>query len=106
MRATRRFAGFSFVTRLVAASAFTALALTACGGGGYGGGMSGGMTCGGAYGGACPNPSVALTAPAAGATVSGTVVLMATASAAAMSGLTVMRVDFFVDAIGGGMATT
>jgi|SRR5579863_583501 len=95
MRANHQACGHSFLIRFIAASAFLAIALTACGGG-YGGG--GGMnSCGGAYGGACPNPTVALTAPASGMTVSGTVALTATASAAAMSGLTVMRVDFFVD---------
>ena len=105
MRATGRFASFSFITRLIAASAFTAQALTACGGGGYGG-MSGGMTCGGAYGGACPNPTVALTAPASGATVNGTVALTATAAAATMDGVMVSRVDFFVDATVVGTAST
>jgi hypothetical protein len=98
MRANRTCGRFSFITRLVAASAFIALALTACGGG-YGGGMgaAAGVTCGGSYA-PCPAPAVSLTAPASGATVNGTgVALTATAGAATMDGVTVMRVDFFVD---------
>ncbi len=96
MRANHQTSGHSLLIRFFAASAFLAIALTACGGG-YGGMGMNGSSCGGAYGGTCPNPTVALTVPASGATVSGTVALTATASAAAMSGLTVMRVDFFVD---------
>ena len=99
MRANHRACGQdSFLVRFITASAFLAIALTACGGGGGyggGGGMNGSL-CGGTYG-ACPNPTVALTAPASGATVNGSVALTATASAATMFGLTVTRVDFFVD---------
>jgi CHRD domain/Bacterial Ig domain len=107
MRATGRFASFSFITRLIAASALTALALTACGGGyGGGSGAAAGVTCGGTYA-PCPAPTVALTAPAANATVSGTsVALTATATAATMDGVTVARVDFFVDATMVGTAAT
>src|ERR1017187_7054321 len=105
MRADRTCGRFSFITRLVAASAFTALALAACGG--YGGGMgaAAGVTCGGAYA-QCPAPTVSLTAPAANATVSGTVALTATAVAATMNGVTVTRVDFFVDGTMVGTVTT
>jgi hypothetical protein len=104
MRANHQTCGHSFLIRFIAASAFLAIALTACGGG-YGGGGMNGSSCGGAYGGACPNPTVALKAPASGMTVSGTVALTATASAAAMSGLTIMRVDFFVDGAPAGTAS-
>src|SRR5579863_1401229 len=97
MRANRTYGRFCFITRLAAASAFAALALTACGGGyGGGGGAGSGITCGGAYA-PCPAPTVSLTAPASGATVSGTVALTATATAATMDGVMVTRVDFFVD---------
>jgi hypothetical protein len=106
MRADRTCGSFSFITRLVAASALTALALTACGGGyGGGGGGGGGATCGGSYA-PCPLPTISLTAPAANATVSGTVALTATAAAAAMDGVTVARVDFFVDGTMVGTAST
>lgn len=84
------------------------LILTSCGGGGYGGGGGGmGTTpCGGAYS-ACPLPTIALTAPAAGATVSGTAVMLtATASASTANGLTVRRVDFMIDGTIVGTATT
>ncbi len=100
MRATDTCGRFSFITRLVAASAFMALVLTACGGGGYGGGGGGGgggNLCGGAYV-MCPLPMVGLTAPAAAATVSGTVALTATASGSATYSITVTRVDFYVGA--------
>lgn len=106
MRANRTCGPFSFITRLVAASALTALALTACGGGyGGGGGAASGVTCGGVYS-ACPMPTISLTAPASGATVSGTVALTASAVAATMDGVTVTRVDFFVDGTMVGTATT
>jgi len=79
------------------------LILTSCGGGyGSGGGGMGTTPCGGAYS-ACPLPTIALTAPASGATVSGTVMLTATAAASTMNGLTVTRVDFMID---GGMVGT
>jgi hypothetical protein len=85
------------------------LILNSCGGGygsGGGGGM-GGITCGGGYGNPCPLPTVALTAPAAGATVSGTAVMLtATASAATANGVTVTRVDFMIDGTIVGTATT
>lgn len=82
------------------------LILTSCGGGGYGGGGMGTTPCGGAYS-ACPLPTIALTAPASGATVSGTAVMLtATASASTMNGLTVTRVDFMIDGTIVGTATT
>ena len=85
------------------AAAAVPLILGSCGGGYGGGGSGGGGGCGGAYGNACP--TVSLTAPMAGATVSGTAVtLSATASAA--SGLTVSRVDFMIDGTTVGMANT
>jgi hypothetical protein len=82
------------------------LILTSCGGGyGGGGGGMGTTPCGGSYS-ACPLPTVALTAPAAGATVSMTVTLTATAAASTMNGLTVTRVDFMIDGTIVGTATT
>ena len=107
MSATGRFASLTLRARLVAASALTALALTACGGGyGSSSGAAAGVTCGGTYA-PCPAPTVALTAPAANATVSGTsVALTATAAAATMDGVMVARVDFFVDATMVGTAST
>ena len=84
------------------------LILTSCGGG-YGSGGGGGMgptPCGGAYS-ACPPPTIALTAPAPGATVNGTAVMLtATASAATANGLTVTRVDFMIDGTIVGTAMT
>jgi hypothetical protein len=84
------------------------LILTSCGGGyssGGGGGM-GATPCGGAYS-PCPLPTIALTAPASGATVSGTAVMLtATAAASTMNGLTVRRVDFMIDGTIVGTATT
>ena len=84
------------LTRLlmILAGAFMATAITACGGGYGGGGGGGGGGCGGAYGG-IPCPTVALTAPAANAAVSGTVAV--TASAAAAMGYTIASVQFFLD---------
>jgi len=85
------------LTRLlmILAGAFMATAITACGGGyGGGGGGGGGGGCGGAYGG-IPCPTVALTAPAANAAVSGTVAV--TANAAAAMGYTIASVQFFLD---------
>jgi len=60
--------------------------------------------CGGAYA-ACPPPTITLTAPAAGATVSGMVRLSATASASSAYGLTVSSVEFLIDATSVGTAT-
>ena len=98
MRHLLRFNKLPTVT-LWAAGTLSAL-LSACGGG-YGGGGSmgggGGTTpCGGIYA-PCPAPTVALSAPAANATVSGSVALTATATASAANGLTVARVDFMID---------
>lgn len=86
------------------------LLLDACGGYGGsssngGGGGSGTTPCGGSYV-ACPPPTVTLTAPAAGATVSGTVTLTATASASATYGLTITQVEFMVDGTSVGTAMT
>lgn len=96
-------------TLMTFAGALMATALTACGGGygsGSGGGGGGGGTCGGAYQPMCPPPTVALTAPAAGATVSGMVALTATATASATYSLTIASVQFFVDGTTSlGMAT-
>ena len=84
------------------------LILTSCGGG-YSSGGGGGMgttPCGGAYS-ACPLPTIALTAPAPGATVSGTAVMLtATASASTANGLTVTRVEFMIDGTIVGTAST
>ncbi len=94
----------SILRRLVAGA--LPLLLTSCGGG-YGGGSSGGsMSCGGAYGNPCPPPTITLTAPAPGATVSGTVALTATAAASTANGLSVSRVDFMIDGTIVGTATT
>jgi len=95
----------SIFTRLVAGA--LPLILTSCGGGyGSGGGAMGTTPCGGAYS-ACPPPTIALTAPASGATVSGTAVMLtATAAASTMNGLTVTRVDFMIDGPIVGTATT
>jgi len=95
----------SIFTRLLAGA--LPLILTSCGGG-YSSGGGGGMgttPCGGAYS-ACPLPTIALTAPASGATVSGTVMLTATASASTANGLTVTRVDFMIDGAIVGTANT
>ncbi len=94
------------ILTLLAAGALP-LILTSCGGG-YGSGGGGGMgttPCGGVYS-ACPLPTVALTAPAPGATVSMTVMLTATAAASTMNGLTVTRVDFMIDGTVVGTAMT
>jgi CHRD domain/Bacterial Ig domain len=83
----------------LAAAALPLIVLSSCGG--YGGssysGGGGGATCGGAYGTPCPAPTVMLTAPSAGATVSKMVTLSATASAASSYNVTVNHVDFMVD---------
>jgi hypothetical protein len=63
------------------------------------------QTCGGIYA-ACPAPTITLTAPAAGATVSGMVTVSATASAASMFGLTVSSVEFIVDTTSVGTSMT
>ena len=89
----------TFLTRFALAGASTALLLSACGG--YGGGNnymapSNGVTCGGgAYSSPCPAPTVAVTAPAADATVSGKSVTLS-ASASATDGLKISSVEFFV----------
>ena len=83
--------------------------LTGCGGGGYGGGgggSGGSMTCGSGYSNACPPPTVTLTAPASGATVSSTVPLTATASASSTYGLTVTSVEFLIDGMAVGTVTS
>jgi hypothetical protein len=86
-----------------------ATAFAACGGGGYGsggGGGGGGGTCGGVYQPACPPPTVSVTAPAPGATVSGMVTITATATASAQYSLTIASVQFFDGATSLGTATT
>src|SRR5579863_8666494 len=101
MRDTVRFTRALAATTLLAAGVFAAI-LSACGGGYGGGSGSGGsgsngtMRCGNGYV-ACPAPTITLTAPAAGATVSGTVALTATASASSTYGLTVTSVEFLID---------
>jgi hypothetical protein len=93
---------------MILAGALLATAFTACGGyggSGYGGGGGGG-TCGGPYNPACPPPTVAITAPAAAATVSGTVAITATAMAGAGYNLTIASVQFFDGATSLGTATT
>ena len=83
--------------------------LAGCGGGGYGGGgggSGGSMTCGSGYSNACPPPTVTLTAPASGATVSSTVPLTATASASSTYGLTVTSVEFLIDGMAVGTVTS
>lgn len=61
--------------------------------------------CGGAYQPACPNPSVSITSPTAGTSVSGTVAITATAMAGAGYNLTIASVQFFVDGTSVGTAT-
>jgi hypothetical protein len=83
---------------MVLSGALLATALAACGGygggGNYGGG--GGMSCGGGYGNMCPPPTVSITAPMTGASVTGTVVITATAAAAAgYNNLSLASVEFF-----------
>jgi hypothetical protein len=93
----------------VLAGALLATALAACGGYGGGGGNyggGGGATCGSGYQQMCPPPTVAITAPAAGATVSGMVAITATATASATYSLTIASVQFFVDGTSVGTATT
>jgi hypothetical protein len=92
---------------MILAGALMATALTACGGGyGSSGGGGGGGSCGGAYMVTCPPPTVSLTAPAAGATVSGTVAITATATAGVGYSLTIASVQFFVDGTSVGTAMT
>jgi hypothetical protein len=93
------------IARLVAAASTAMLASCGGGYGSGGGGGSGPMGCGGPYGNPCPAPTIALTAPAAGATVSGTAVMLS-ATAAAASGLSLTRVDFSIDGAVVGTATT
>ena len=95
------------VLALLAAAALP-LILTACGGGygGGGGGSGGSLSCGSGYSNACPPPTVTLTAPASGATVSGTVALTATASASSTYGLTVTSVAFLIDGTAVGTVTS
>ena len=82
---------------LILTGALMATAVASCGGGygGGGGGGGGGGMCGGAYQPMCPPPTVSITAPAAGATVSGTVAIAATAMAGAGYSLTIASVQFF-----------
>ena len=68
------------------AGALMATAIAACGGYGgssYSGGGGGGGNCGSAYMNTCPPPTVSITAPMNGATVSGTVAITADAAPAA-----------------------
>ncbi|TLY93341.1 MAG: serine protease, partial [Gammaproteobacteria bacterium] len=90
---------------LLAAGALP-LILSACGGGYGGGGSGGSMSCGGTYGPVCPPPTIMLSAPAAGATVSGTVALTATASASSTYALTVTSVEFLIDGMAVGTVTS
>jgi len=87
---------------MVLAGALLATTLAACGGGygsgGGGGGGGGGGMCGGAYQPTCPPPTVSITAPMTGASVSGTMVaITAMATASATYSLTIASVQFFVD---------
>jgi Big-like domain-containing protein/CHRD domain-containing protein len=87
------------------AGALIAMAFTACGGGyGSGGGGGGGNVCGGSYV-MCPPPTVSISAPVAGATVSGTVAITALATASSTYSLTIASVQFFVDGTSVGTAT-
>lgn len=91
----------------ILAAALMATAFTACGGygSGYNGGGGGGGMCGGTYQPVCPPPTVSVTAPTAGATVSGMVAISATATASATYSLTIVSVKFFVDGTLVGTAT-
>lgn len=91
---------------MILGGALIAAAIAACGGG-YGSSSSGmgGNICGGVYV-ACPAPTATITAPAANATVSGTVAITATATASAQYSLTIKSVDFLVDGVSVGTATT
>jgi Big-like domain-containing protein/CHRD domain-containing protein len=91
------------------AGALAATAITACGGGygssSYSGGGGGGGNCGGVYMTQCPPPTVSITAPTAGMTVSGTVAITASAApAAGYNNLTIASVQFFVDGTSVGTA--
>ena len=92
----------------VLAGALLATTLAACGGGygSSGGGGGGGGMCGGGYQQMCPPPIVGITAPAAGAMVSGTVAITATATASAQYSLTIASVVFYVDNAAIGTVTT
>ena len=107
MRRTNPLGSGCPVLALLAAAALP-LILTACGGGygGGGGGSGGSLSCGSGYSNACPPPTVTLTAPASGATVSGTVALTATASASSTYGLTVTSVAFLIDGTAVGTVTS
>jgi Bacterial Ig domain/CHRD domain len=89
------------------AGACMATALAACGGG-YGGGSyaGGGSSCGNGYQVMCPPPTVSITSPMGGATVSGSVAITATAAAGAGYNLTIASVQFYVDNTSIGTATT
>jgi len=93
---------------MVLAGALLATTLAACGGGygSSGGGGGGGGMCGGGYQQMCPPPIVGITAPAAGAMVSGTVAITATATASATYSLTIASVQFFLDGTSLGTVTT
>ena len=106
MRSPTKTRGLSEIAWPVIGSAVAALALSSCDGMGMSMGMGmgnssmpastmGGMTCGSGYAGSCPPPSVAVTAPAANAMVSGMVTM--TANASAMDGLTISSVQYRVD---------
>lgn len=60
--------------------------------------------CGGPYQPVCPPPTVSISAPAAGATVSGTVAITATATASSTYSLTIASVQFLVDGTSVGTA--
>jgi hypothetical protein len=92
---------------MLLAGALMATALASCGGGGYGGGGGGGGgNCGGGYQNMCPPPTVSITSPAGGATVSGTVPIDATATASMQYSLTIASVQFLVDGASIGMTST
>ncbi|HXY97306.1 MAG TPA: CHRD domain-containing protein [Steroidobacteraceae bacterium] len=89
------------------AGVLVATAITACGG--YGGSnyssSSGGTSCGAGYQAMCPPPTVSVTAPTSGVTVSGTVALTATAAAASgYTNITIASVEFLVDGTSVGTA--
>lgn len=94
------------VTRLfmILAGVLLATLFAACGGGYGSSGGGGGNQCGGVYA-MCPAPTVSITAPASGATVSGTVAITATAAAGAGYNLTIASVQFYVDGTSVGTAT-
>jgi Bacterial Ig domain/CHRD domain len=93
----------SILIAALALGAALPLILDACGGYSSSSGSGGTTLCGGQYA-PCPPPTVTLTAPASGATVSGTVALTATATASATYGLTITQVEFLVDGTSVGTA--